>query len=169
MYFFLSTQYKDDRLKFYKSDAGVDRFLLPCSETSDSWLWDPLITVSWSLSNTHIVPPMSSLSSNEITYKDGLNVRYYSNEAVQLSQEFDVKWYPFDRQTFILKMGSERHLGEVSTTFSSRFRGRPLWTDPYVASGDLKCRGNSSTCSLVRTIPSSSSLSLSVFWFALNY
>ena len=138
----------------------MDRFLIPCSETSNSWLWDPLITVSWSLSNSHIVPPMSSLSSNEITYKDGLNVRYYSNEAVQLSQDFDVKWYPFDRQTFILKMGSERHLGEVSTTFSSRFRGRPLWTDPYVASSDLKCRGNSSTCSLVRTIPSSSTLSL---------
>jgi hypothetical protein len=137
-------QYRDERLKFSRKEAGIIE--IGQGEREGLWLWDPKMVVSWSLSSTAIIPPMTVFVANEILYKDGLNVRQYSNVAVQLSQEFNVKWYPFDRQTFILKMGSEHHLGEVSTTFSKRYWGGPIWTDRSPESGDLKCRGTSSDC-----------------------
>merc|ERR1711871_18645 len=134
---FINARWKDARLLFSRTEAGVNRYVLTGLQQNSIWL--PLLYVSHTITFNEFFPKYTSIVSDETTPEDGFHIRHQITNSFTISQSFDARYFPFDVQKFSVKINPEMNHDEMKLQLGTRFNNGPLFFKSGLEAGSLMC------------------------------
>jgi hypothetical protein len=150
--FFLSFRFQDHRLYFSEVDSGCPYLFIPRAHQQAEFWWPPAYAGKVA-SSQDVSPEYMTIRSLEVatdkhsegsqTFNGvgahGFNVRGGRAVAYTLNNDFNPRFFPFDRQLFKIKIYSNEPQHAIIFVPETRYKGGALNIAKSFTSGSLYC------------------------------